>query len=481
MWPDSDRYLLPKRVSMTNPPSETPGSSDTPPIAPDRRSRRPWWYLVLVLGVCALIWWVVSGRAGARKATTAARPAPPPTPVLALPARQGDVGVYLNGLGSVTPLNTVVVKSRVDGQLMEVRFREGQLVRKGELLALIDPRPFQVQLTQAQGQMARDRELVRNAQVDLARYRQLWAQDSIPKQQLDTQESLVRQYQAAVQIDQGLIDNAQLQLTYSRITAPVSGRVGLRQVDPGNMVHASDAGGLVLITQLQPSAVLFPIPEDSLPPVMAKLRSGAKLAVEAYDREMKLKLAQGTLLTVDNQIDPTTGTVRLKALFPNEDNQLFPNQFVNARLLLEVKRKSVLIASSAIQRGPQGTFVYLVQPDKTVAVRPVTLGVVQGDDTSIAQGLAPGELVVVDGTERLREGAKVNLREPGPGKGGSGKGRPAGGTAPAGAAGAAGQGASGVAGGAGAPAGRGPGQAAPAGSAGRAGGVPAGAAAGRGQ
>jgi multidrug efflux system membrane fusion protein len=305
---------------------------------------------------------------------------------------------------------------------MEVRFKEGQTVKRGDLLAVIDPRPFQVQLTQAEGQMARDAELLRNARVDLERYRQLWAQDSIPKQQLDTQDSLVRQYEGAVKIDQGQIDSAKLQLIYCRIIAPVSGRVGLRQVDPGNIIHATDATGLVVITQLQPAAVLFPIPEDSLPPVLAKLKSGVPLSVEAYDREQKQKLATGTLLTVDNQIDPTTGTVRLKALFPNTNNELFPNQFVNARLLLEIKRQAILVPSSAIQRGPLGTFVYLVKADRTVTVRPVAVGVVQGDDTSIPSGLAEGELVVADGAERLREGSKVDLKDPNKGADGR-KGR----------------------------------------------------------
>jgi multidrug efflux system membrane fusion protein len=403
-----------------------------------KRSRSRWWLLILAVALFAAGWYVLSGRGGTPAAKRGAKPAMPPSPVLALPARKGDVGVYLNALGSVTPTNTVTVKSRIDGQLMELRFREGQMVKRGDLLAVIDPRPFQVQLTQAEGQMARDAELLRNARVDLARYRQLWSQDSIPKQQLDTQESLVRQYEGLVKIDQGQIDAARLQLVYSRITAPVSGRVGLKQVDPGNIVHASDANGLVLLTELQPAGVVFPIPEDSLPPVMARMRSGARLQVEAFDREQKQRLAVGTLETVDNLIDANTGTVKLKATFPNRNNELFPNQFVNARLLLETKRQAVLVASSAVQRGPQGTFVYLVKPDRTVTVRPITVGVVQGDDTSIAAGLAEGELVVVDGAERLREGSKVDLKEPG--KNGNGRGR--------GGQGAAGQGAAGQAGGA---------------------------------
>jgi len=391
---------------MTAPSEGKTVANNNQEVAASRRSRRRWWSLLLLTVLLAAGWWVLSGRGRAPKT----KPAPPPTPVFAQPARKGDVGVYINGLGSVAPQSAVTVRSRIDGQLMEVLFREGETVKRGDLLALIDSRPFQVQLAQAEGQMAQDLALLRNAMIDLQRYRQLWALDSIPKQQLDTQESLVRQYEAAIKIDQGQIDAARLQITYSRITAPIGGRVGLRQVDAGNIIHASDENGLVLISQLQPSSVLFPIPEDDLPPVLAKLKSGVPLQVEAYDREAKQKLATGSLLTVDNRIDPTTGTVRLKALFPNEDEQLFPNQFVNARLLLETRRDAILVPSSAIQRGPQGTFVYLVKSDRTVTVRPVTPGVVQGEDTSIASGLAEGEVVVVDGTERLREGSKVDVK-----------------------------------------------------------------------
>ena len=331
-------------------------------------------------------------------------------PVVAAAAGTADVAVVLDGLGSVTPVATVTVRSRVEGQLMKLAFREGQLVRAGELLAEIDPRTYQVQLAQAEAQFARDQALLKNAQIDLERYTTLYQQDSIARQQLDTQQSLVRQQEATVRIDQAAIDSARLLLTYCRITAPVAGRLGLRQVDLGNIVRASDPNGLVVITQLQPITVVFSIPEDSLPPVMKKLTAGEKLQVNAFDRAGTNQLASGVLLTADNQIDPATGTVKLKAQFANDDASLFPSQFVNVKLLVDVKRGATVVPAVAVQRGTPGTFVYAVNAEaKTVSVRRVRLGPVQGDTVAVEQGIEPGTLVVVDGADKLREGAPIEL------------------------------------------------------------------------
>ena len=304
--------------------------------APARR--RGWLWLLLAIALAAGVYGYFMRSAAVPEASTGKRGAGAAgraVPVMTEVARKGDVSVYLDGLGTVSALNTVTVRPRVDGQLMKVLFVEGQWVKAGEVLAEIDPRPFQVQLAQAQGQMARDQALLKNAKIDLERFRTLYAQDSIAKQELDTQAALVRQYEAAIKVDQAQIDSAKLQLTYARVTAPISGRVGLRQVDPGNVVHATDTAGLVVITQLQPAAVIFPLPQDSLPQVLKKLSAGEKLPVDAYDREGKLKLDSGRLLTTDNEIDPATGTVKLKAQFPNTEGTLFPNQFVNVRMLVE--------------------------------------------------------------------------------------------------------------------------------------------------
>jgi multidrug efflux system membrane fusion protein len=368
------------------------------------------WRTVGIAGLVAV------GAIVALRAHNAASPdaakagGPRPVPVVAEAAHTGDVRVFLSGIGAVTPLATVTVRSRVDGQLLTVRFEEGQTVHAGDLLAEIDPRPFQVQLSQAEGQLVRDQALLANAQVDLKRYRVLVAQDSIPTQQLDTQAALVHQYEGAVAADRGPIDAAKLQLDYSRITAPLTGRIGLRLVDPGNMVHANDAGGLAVITQMQPIAVVFTIPEDNLPPLREKLRAGATLPVEASDRDGSHQLATGTLLTTDNAIDPATGTVRVKAIFPNDDEALFPNQFVNARLVLDVHRDATLVPDVAIQHGTQGPFVFVVKGDHTVEARPVEVGAAENGSTSIEKGVAEGEQVVVDGAEGLRPGSSVTLQ-----------------------------------------------------------------------
>ena len=363
--------------------------------------------LIVVVGCGAL---ALSGSWRSTAGAQGGVPAPLRVPVVAAAARTRDVGVYLNGLGAVTPLNTVTVKTRVDGELVGVRFQEGQIVSRGELLAEIDSRPFEAQLTQFEGQLERDQALLDNARVDLKRFQVLVTTDAVPRQQLDTQASLVQQLEGTVKNDQGQIEATKVQLAYCHITSPIAGRVGLRLVDPGNIVHAADTGGLVIITQLQPITVIFTIPEDSIPTVLEQLQRGVRLPVEAYDREQRKKLADGALLTIDNQVDPTTGTVRLKAQFPNTDNRLFPSQFVNARLLIETRRGAMVVPTAAVQQSPRGPFVYVVRPDRTVGIRQVGVGVMDGDDVSIEQGLKVGEQVVVEGAERIRDGAAVTLR-----------------------------------------------------------------------
>jgi multidrug efflux system membrane fusion protein len=370
-----------------------------------------WWLLLLVVCVLVLvaIYAIQNQMAKARQRAAAQQRGAPQavTPVQAVPAGKADFQIFVTALGSVTPINTVTVRTRVDGQLNSVFYREGQIVQSGELLARIDPRPFEVQLLQAQGQMARDEAQLKNAEIDLERFRLLWSQDSISRQQVDTQEALVRQLLGTIKNDWGLIEAAKLNLVYTRIRAPITGRVGLRLVDPGNIVHASDTNGLLVITQLQPISVIFAIPEDNLSAVLPKLKAGQRLLTEAYNRDMTQKIGEGYLLTADNQVDQTTGTVRLRSLFPNPQNELFPGQFVNVRLLVDVIRGATVIPAAAIQRGPQGTFVYLVRSDQTVTARPVTVGQIQTGAAAIQAGLSPGDIVVTEGIDRLREGARV--------------------------------------------------------------------------
>jgi multidrug efflux system membrane fusion protein len=391
-------------------PDEWEGQAQRPRA---RRRRWPWLLVLAILGYSAFWLLTRSGERQSGTAASAAKPTAPAVPVVAAAVHEGDMPVYLTGLGSVTAFNTVTVKSRVDGQLITVAFQEGEFVHQGDRLAEIDPRPFQVQLAQAEGQMARDAAQLKDLKINLARYRDLVAKELIPKQQVDSQAALVDQYEGVVKMDQGLIDGAKLQLTYSRIIAPISGRVGLRLVDVGNIVHANDQNGLVVIMQVQPIAVLFTISEDNLPPIVTKLHAGEHLPVEAYDRAGQTRVATGSLLTVDNQIDQSTGTSRLKAVFENQDNALFPNQFVNVRLLLDTRKGAAIAPIAAIQRGPQGTFVYVVKADQTVEVRPVTVGPTAGTEAVMEAGVSAGEQVVTDGIDKLRAGSTVQVRTPG--------------------------------------------------------------------
>ncbi|WP_334011390.1 MdtA/MuxA family multidrug efflux RND transporter periplasmic adaptor subunit [Burkholderia cepacia] len=412
---------------MDNEQKPTPPSNDpaSPAARRPRRTLMAGALAVVVIG--GLLWWhpwnrtpaagsaatgagaSAAGGGGHRGRGGPAAMANIPQPVQVATATQGEMPIVLSALGTVTPLANVTVKTQLSGYLQSVSFQEGQIVRKGDVLAQIDPRPYQVSLENAEGTHARDSALLATARLDLKRYQTLLSQDSIASQTVDTQASLVKQYEGAVKTDQAAIDSAKLNLTYARITAPVSGRVGLRQVDPGNYVTPGDANGIVVITQLQPMSVIFTTSEDNLPQILKQVNAGQKLSVTAYNRNNTVPLETGSLATLDNQIDTSTGTVKLRANFDNKEGMLFPNQFVNTRLLVDVMRNATIVPTSAVLTGSIGQFVYVVKPDNTVTVRKVTVGPVDGERTSIVSGVSLGERVVTDGSDRLREGAKISI------------------------------------------------------------------------
>ncbi len=389
-------------------------------LAPARR--RGWLWLVVLVVIGALGFWYfrgpktsteaqgpsAAGGGGRGQGRQGAGAGGFVVPVVVATAQRGDVPVYFNGLGTVTAFNTVTVHSRVDGQITKISFQEGQYVHQGDALLEIDARPYQVQLEQAEGQLAKDQTQLRDVQVNYERYQLLYKEGVIPKQQVDTQGAQVGQFEGAIKADQGVIDSAKLQLVYSHVTAPISGRIGLRLVDVGNIVHATDANGLLVITQLQPIAVIFALPQDQLPQVAAKLRGGVQLTVDAYDRDDTNKIESGKLLTIDNQIDTSTGTYKLKAIFNNDKDVLFPNQFVNVHLLADVKKNLTIVPAAAIQRGPQGTYVYVVQNGNTAKIQSVTIAQTTANNVGLSAGLNGGELVVIDGQDKLQDNSRVN-------------------------------------------------------------------------
>lgn len=367
--------------------------------------RRPRFWLIVVLLLLLII---ILKYCSFKKHP----PAPPAVPVLTAVAKKSDAPVYLSELGTVTPVYTVTVRTQINGQLMRVLYKEGQMVKKGELLAEIDPRPYEAQLIQYEGQLKRDQALLENARIDLKRYQILWKQDSVAQQTLATQQSLVKQYEGAVKFDEGQIVATKVNLIYCSITSPVDGRVGLRLVDPGNFVQTTDTTGLAVIATLQPITVIFPIPEDNVPDVLQQINAGKELTVKVYDRQQNKLLSVGKLLTIDNQIDTTTGTVRLRAQFDNKDNKLFPNQFVNAELLVKVLKNVTLVPTAAIQNGASGTFVYVVNKDHKVSVKLVVVGTTSDGNTVIRSGVLPGDIVVTQGVDKLTEGTLVSIADP---------------------------------------------------------------------
>jgi membrane fusion protein, multidrug efflux system len=386
-----------------------------PPQPPDERPPRRHRVLYLILGlviVAGAATWAIThnkegGRPGGRFTSTG------PMPVGTAKVVQGDMPVTLSALGTVTPLATITVQTQIAGQLTEVGFQEGQIVQKGDFLAQIDPRPYQVALEMYQAQLAKDQASLNGAEIDLKRYTTLAEQKSIATQTRDDQIATVAQDKAQVMLDQSNIDTQKLNLVYCHITSPVTGRVGLRQVDPGNYVTPTSlTNGIVVVTQLQPISVIFTLPEDDLPQVMKQAGGSSPLQATAYDRAGLTKIDTGKLSTIDNQIDTTTGTVKMRAIFDNKSNTLFPNQFVNIQLLVDTLKNTEIVPDSAIQRGAPGTFVYLVKPDNTVTAQPVTLGPDDGQKVAVTKGLSAGQVVVIDGADRLKDGAKVVVSEP---------------------------------------------------------------------
>lgn len=408
-----------KDETQASAPHEAPAKSSPPPIPagpPPKRHVWPWivaaLIVLLIIGLAILRRHPQSEAGGGRGGRGGGEQV---IPIDTVAAKKGDIGVYVNALGTVTPFYTVSVRSRVDGQLIKVFFKEGQLVHEGEPLAEIDPAPFEAALDQAQGQLARDNALLENARLDLSRYQEAYSQNAIPKQQLDTQGATVHQYEGTVKLDQATVTNAQVQLAYCHITAPITGRVGLRLVDPGNIVHATDTSPLIVITEMQPIAVIFSVAEDYLPQIQHQLKQGNKLMVDAFDRSAEQKIASGVLETLNNQIDTNTGTVQLKAIFTNEDETLFPNQFVNARLLVDTHRGVTLLPKEIIQHNAQGAYVYLVQSNgtnQTVTMKSVDVVLTEGDNSEI-QGIDEGSMAAAANFNRLTDGAKVTMRTAG--------------------------------------------------------------------
>jgi multidrug efflux system membrane fusion protein len=427
----SPTFVQPPGVAPSRQPA---GPSGSPPVIPPKRgSKLKWLWLVIFVALCWLgyKYWpkigpLLSGPAapttkGGKKGGKGGGGGP--APVVATRAHRGNIGVYDVNLASVTPIYTDTITSVVGGQLMSVNYNEGDIVQKDQLLMQIDPRPFEVQLENAEGQLAKDQALLADARLDLTRYETLVTQKAVPAQTLDTQRALVAQYIGTVKSDQSQINSAKLNLEYSKIKSPITGRVGLRLVDPGNIVQANSTTPLVVITQIEPISVLFPIPENELPPVYAKMRAGESLTVEAWDAANTKKIATGKLITIDNEIDQTTGTVRVRANFDNKNFELFPNQFVNARLLVQEKTGVVLLSDAAIQRSTNKIYVFLVKPDSTVTERDITVGTSDGGQTEITSGLAPGDEIVMTGVDKLQEGSKVTATVQGekPAGGGGGK------------------------------------------------------------